>query len=593
MNKYYIKKLSIFGENKTPSYVEFDEGLNIIYGVSDTGKTCIIKCIDFVFGSTKGSPIPESHGYTTIKLLIETDKGSVTLERTIGKKKIIVTSNNPSIKSDTYTLKGIGTVLLSLIGIDNSPMIIKNSRYEQVHLTWRTFMHTFLINEEEVIQQQPILISKESTAKTASISGLLYLISAPDFSLFNATEDKKIREARKRAVENYISNEINTLFEQKKSLDKLVKDINPSTAEQEIQRLDDELSEIETCIAKEISYSKGTLSRIIAERDRLAECDLLLNRYAELRSQYKADIKRLSFIVDGETNMSLIPTPEKCPFCDGEMPVQNYATYIAASNAELVRISKLLNDLSEIEQTVINDKTSCQNNLHTLNVERNNIKNVIKSTLKPKAENLKNKLRDYRNYIRLQREIELVEKLHKEKSQDLTDMLAKAEETSAEYKPREHFPQDFERKITEMFDQTLIDCKYEEYLSGKFSLKNFDVIVNAKHKENFGKGYRAFLNVVLAIVMRDYICKYGKYPPQLLIVDSPLLSLEQGVEDSAPESMKSALIEHLMKTQSVGQTIIIENNIPTLDYSNYKVKLHNFTKGKTNGRYGLLADVIG
>ena len=331
----------------------------------------------------------------------------------------------------------------------------------------------------------------------------------------------------------------------------------------------------------------------MAEQDRLAECNLLLNRYAELRSQYKADVKRLSFIVDGETNMTSIPTPNKCPFCDGKMPVQNFTTYIAASNAELIRISKLLNDLYEIEQTVISDKASCQYNLNALNTEREQIDKLIKTALKPKAEELKSKLRDYRNYIRLQREIELVEKLHKEKSQDLTDMIAKAEETTIEYKPREHFPQDFEKKITEMFEQALIDCKYEEYLSSKFSLKSFDVIVNAKRKENFGKGYRAFLNVILAMVIRDYICQYGKYPPQLLIVDSPLLSLKQGVEDLAPESMKKALIEHLMKTQSVGQTIIIENDIPALDYDAYEVKLHNFTKGKTSGRYGLLADVIG
>ena len=42
----------------------------------------------------------------------------------------------------------------------------------------------------------------------------------------------------------------------------------------------------------------------------------------------------------------------------------------------------------------------------------------------------------------------------------------------------------------------------------------------------------------------------------------------------------------------MGQTILIENEIPKLDYKNTNVKLHYFTKGKTNGRYGLLLDMV-
>lgn len=452
-------------------------------------------------------------------------------------------------------------------------------------------MHSFIINEEEVIQQLPILISKESTAKTASLSALLYLISAPNVSTFNPIEDKKIKEARKRAVEKYISEEIDGLRKRKKILDEKLKTKTVSP-EEEIKKLADELSEIEQEITAEVNNSKNTLSKILDIKDHIAECDLLLNRYAELRSQYKADIKRLSFIVEGEINLSEISPIERCPFCDGSMSEQHYATYIETANAELSRISQLLNDLCETEKTVVIDKQNYQDALQILNNERQTTENIINQKLSPKAEKIKNSLHDYQNLVRLQNELEIIERMRESKMQTLNEMLASKDDKPAEYKPREHFPHDFEKEMSKIFNEILIACKYEDYVSAKFSIKNFDIIVNGKEKENFGKGYRAFLNVTVAIAMREYICQNGIYPPRLFVVDSPLLSLKQNIDDETPESMKIGLMEYLISTQSLGQTILIENEIPNLDYKRSNVKLHYFTKGKTDGRYGLLLDMI-
>ena len=591
MSNFFIKSLIISGENKRTSTLDFDEGLNIIYGPSNTGKTYVLKCIDFIFGSKNKYPIPTSSGYSLIKLIIQTNNGQVSIEREIGKNKINVISENALIQSRVYKIQDIGTALLGLIGIQDNPSIIKNSRYEMVNLTWRTFMHSFIINEEEVIQQLPILISKESTVKTASLSALLYLISAPDASTFNPIEDKKIKEARKRAVEKYISEEIDGLRERKKILDEKLKTKTVSP-EEEIKKLTDELSEIEQEITAEVNNSKNTLSKILDIKDHIAKCDLLLNRYAELRSQYKADIKRLSFIVEGEINLSEVSSLEKCPFCDGAMSEQHYATYIETANAELSRITQLLNDLCETENTVVNDKQNYQGALQILNNERQTTENIIKQKLSPRAEKIKSSLKDYQSLIRLQNELEIIEKMRELKMQTLNEMLASKDDKPAEYKPREHFPQDFEKEMSKILNDILIACKYEDYVSAKFSIKKFDIIVNGKEKENYGKGYRAFLNVIVAIAMREYICQNGIYPPRLFVVDSPLLSLKQNIDEETPESMKIGLMEYLISTQNLGQTILIENEIPKLDYESTNVKLHYFTKGKTDGRYGLLLDMI-
>ncbi|MGN8792467.1 AAA family ATPase [Acidaminococcus fermentans] len=49
-NKYYIKKLWFTGPEIEDSSVEFINGLNIIHGANDTGKSWILDSFDFMCG---------------------------------------------------------------------------------------------------------------------------------------------------------------------------------------------------------------------------------------------------------------------------------------------------------------------------------------------------------------------------------------------------------------------------------------------------------------------------------------------------------------------------------------------------------------
>lgn len=52
---FWIEKISASGDKKKPSTIYLKEGTNIICGPSNTGKTCIAKCIEYMFGETKKS----------------------------------------------------------------------------------------------------------------------------------------------------------------------------------------------------------------------------------------------------------------------------------------------------------------------------------------------------------------------------------------------------------------------------------------------------------------------------------------------------------------------------------------------------------
>ncbi len=48
MPGFYIKKVTANSAKKGDASVTFGKGLNIIQGRSDSGKTCVANCIDFI-----------------------------------------------------------------------------------------------------------------------------------------------------------------------------------------------------------------------------------------------------------------------------------------------------------------------------------------------------------------------------------------------------------------------------------------------------------------------------------------------------------------------------------------------------------------
>ena len=141
MAGFYIKSITAHSTEKKDAIVSFCKGLNIIQGYSDTGKTCIVKCIDYIFGSSE-KPFDKSTGYSYITMQLATPDGELVLGRFIGKKQIHVDSRISSIESGTYDIgykqnqknPVINSVWLKLLGIEGEPMIVKNSNFEKRHL---------------------------------------------------------------------------------------------------------------------------------------------------------------------------------------------------------------------------------------------------------------------------------------------------------------------------------------------------------------------------------------------------------------------------------------------------------------------------
>lgn len=591
---FYIEKIIVTGSGKKDSIIELSNGVNIIYGPSNTGKTYIVKCIDYMFGSER-EPIDISTGYQYVKIIVRTQCGAITMSRKIGENKIEVSSNDNDIPSGKYAAKAsrtnydktINFVWLSLIGINDLHLVISNENYRKQILSWRTFSHMFMLTETKIISEYSAILSGRDTSNTAVIASLIFLLSGQDFAETETKDTKEIKEAKKNAVKAYINKELFRLSERNQELLAQLKENPNIDIAVEIEKIMEEISKNEQQINKSIEENQKILAQLYEKNENLSECTVLLNRYKELTTQYNADLKRLNFIVDGEANLN-DSFATQCPFCDGEVVVKKNRNYIDAAKSDYKKIKLQAKDLESASKELHSEKLGLEQEIGMLMVKKQSIEELIEKELKPQVSTLKEKLSVYKDAIECQKEIDILKKLAEQKTADMIENDTD-EESELKFKVKEHLDYSFIDKLNSDIKLFLENCNYDNLLSVVFDKTDMDIVINGKKKSSNGKGYNAFFNSVVAIVLSRYMKSKAKYSPNFLVLDSPILSLKEKEAKKPSETMRNTLFENIIDNQNGIQTIVVENEIPDIDYKDANI-IH-FTKEKNDGRYGFLLDV--
>lgn len=591
---FYIEKIIVTGSGKTDSIIELSNGVNIIYGPSNTGKTYIVKCIDYMFGSER-EPIDISTGYQYIKIIVRTQCGTITMSRKIGENKIEVSSNDNNVPSGKYATKAsrtnydktINSVWLSLIGINDLHLVISNENYKKQLLSWRTFSHMFMLTETKIISEYSAILSGRDTSNTAVIASLIFLLSGQDFAETETKDTKEIKEAKKNAIKAYINKELFRLSERNQELLAQLKENPNIDIAVEIEKIMAEISTNEKRINSSIEENQKILAQLYEKNENLSECNVLLNRYDELTTQYDADLKRLNFIVDGEANLNASFSTH-CPFCDGEVVVKKNQNYIDAAKSDYKKIKLQAKDLESASKELRSEKLSLEQEIGTLMAKKKSIEELIEKELKPQVFNLKEKLSAYKDAIECQKEIDILKKLSEQKTADMIENDTD-EESELKFKVKEHLDYSFINELSNGIKSFLENCNYDNLLSVIFDKADMDIVINGKKKSSNGKGYNAYFNSVVAIVLSRYMESKAKYSPDFLVLDSPILSLKEKETKKPSETMRNTLFENIVDNQKGIQTIVIENEIPEINYKDANI-IH-FTKEKNNGRYGFLLDV--
>ena len=587
---FFIKELCVTGNGKEPAIIQFKKGLNIIEGPSNTGKTLIFKCIDYIFGA-KDNPLIE--GYDCISLKIEIDNSEIDLTRYAGKKSLFVNSAYNSIPSGEYKYNtgrddyesSFNNVLLKLLNINEYHEIVKNSNYEKRSLTWRTFSSAFFIDEDSIISEQSPLIPIQFTEKTAFLSALIFLLSGKDFASVNSVEAKNIKKAKITAVKEYINNELQEYTRQTELLNKEIEEI--PDLESIIGSLSSEVEATEGRIVEKINNNKNLLANIQKINEEISESNVLLNRYDLLESQYDSDLKRLNFIVDGQINYE---QAEKtmCPFCNNTVSISKKEDYITVSLNDYKKIKLQKNDLINAREILKTKILSLEEKLDLLQSEKEEVNNEIEQVLQPKLNDLKEQLVLFKKQVEKKKEINFLSQICSQKA----DFLSKQENDNSnenKYDPKDYldysFTSDFEKYIKEL----LIQSHYSNLNSVVFSNTSMDISINGKERRTNGKGYRAYFNSMLSIAFIKYLFEKGTYKQNLLLLDSPILSLKLSANEEIGTSIKQGLFEILQEMNNELQIIVFENIIPEIEYKN--ANIIKFTRDINSGRYGFLPDV--
>lgn len=612
MSRFYITQIAASGEKVEYSTVDFKDGVNFIVGPSNTGKSYVINCIDFMFGATEPPFSKGDTGYDTISMTMKSDDGyTFTAVRKIedgdsgekGSNIVKVQTDFPEIESDDYKLntKDYSDVLLKLMGIKDRTQIIATQKPVANDLTFRTLFHLFFINEDNIFIKRTPFDNPGHSKITASLTSLLYILTGDDLKRFLPTisaDELEKRATQKTGVINYLNQKISDLTEQKKQLEEAMAADEDEDIEAKLEEMISEIEQIEKEIIDASEESRKLLEQIFELNSQLQEARFLGDRYKALHSQYMSDIKRLNFIVEGDSKGKKIKHKDNCPFCGHEMEMQeeDRTVYVESAKAELARIQLQLGDLESTESDTEIEVKEIEKRLKELNIQNNSITRLLNQKLRPHASELRSAVVEYQRILQLRQKLQSISYMSAELGSDVFAKENEDDETATKFDAKKQFDKDVWKRLSDSINEMIKECAYTGSPESYLSIDTADVVVGGRHKKNQGKGYRAYLNTLMLFNLMKDLENNGKYAPHLLVLDSPILSLKEKKHSIAENEkvtvgMREALIQYLIDNCGNNQLIVAENELPeAVDYKQSHRLIFSMEENGTD-RYGFLKGV--
>ncbi len=607
MSRFIIKKLVVSGGGHTPSVIDFVPGLNFILGPSNTGKSLVMESIDYVFGFTpkKNHPskiVDNNNGYERITLHLESDSGTVVLERKIGDSKVSVSGTDTTVEPGTYSVsknakKNINSIYMHLLGIDEPHSIRSSEKDDKTQeLTWRSILHLFFIKQGDVARETSALLSPGGYGSTASAAALLFLLTGQDANDLSSEEEVKITEAKRKALVEYMRDNVDKYARRREELETSLSSagiINPSESIDQVKK---EISEIQAALNDATQKSQELMSQIYEWNGKLSECMTVSHNFSVLRQQYQTDIRRIGFIVDGAASMT--PTRKKviCPVCGEEVERVRNTSFIDASASELEKTRKHLTELSDAQNSVDKQRRSIEAKITDLEAQKDAVDTLITEQLRPQLSEFEAKLQQQMQLIHTAGELAAVRQTEE---QYRSDLFAKENEETPET-PKHNIYGDFDYQTISGFEEKLREIlsasKFGGAATARLNMENFDIEIDGKKKSvSTGGGFCGILNTITTLAMSAYLIEQDAIAPGFYAVDSSLTQLSEADYITQSNTIKQNFIEYLIEHANDRQVIIIEQTkrmpfVPETD-TEHNVQVTLFSKNKEDGRYGFLNEV--
>lgn len=598
MQSFMIEKLRVSGDGKVDGVINFTDGLNIIQGRSNTGKTWILKCIYYLFSSDT-RPYSPLTGYTDIEGTFLTRRyGKITMSRKLDEEKVTVVSESEEVEDGEYatnykkkSIHYLNDLWLRIIGLNETIEVPKTARYARERMSWTNIASVFFADENEIDKSESIVI-KDQKYETPLIASLYFLLTGDYKKGIPEIAKPEVASAKKQAVVDYIEEQVASLTEKRVDYIMRLEELDGLDIEKAMQelsiRIQDDQQEI-----KELIEENTAIVRQMAElQQEDANCRLLLDRYKSLISQYKADLQRLDFISKGEQIVKELPQNGVCPFCGGELHPEDDDSYLEAINAEIKRIASELTIIAATETSVHEEQETIRKNIEELMVRRTEVNKSLDEKNR-EIQNYQSDLQRFKDYTSLQIGIKFVNDQLAVLGQKKISELQKQKNP-----PLYHAKQEFEEKVGNGFNtllnNILKECNYHNAGYASWDFNDFDILMDGVPKsEDQGKGYRSFLNSVIALMLYEYFNSDEVFiKPGFLMVDTPLLGFDENENEFSNNTIKNGLYQYFINHQGSGQVIVVDNLnvIPEeIDFKAKGVNVITYHKDEKEGHiYGFM-----
>ena len=597
-----IRKLEVKGTEKETATLGFKAGLNVIAGASDTGKSYITKCFQFIFGSEQPpKQIEQSKGYTHLEVTIELDDGNkVLLSRELVEKADVtlteldndnlVTVLKPNHKGNP----NLSSYFLSQLGLDNKTLVMGLESMRPSSLTLRIFEKIILVDEERVISENSPFGTGQNNGKTIETSFIKTLLTGEDdSSILSLRDDKDSKEKIGRKIEN-LQDFLDRFFPQEEGIENTLEqlDVALDQLEATYEKAERELNELVQANNNIVKERNAAKQEMVSIYERIADDKALYQRFSMRGKKYLSDRERL------EANSEAVVYMEhqrlaNCPLCGSEIEEQDNVdveAIVQANAAEIRKIDVHLNDLNSTQESVQLILDENIKKLESIEGEVKRLDGILSQNIASKlGENraVLEQLDLARSKFRRERD---EEKKRQEIFEEIGSLQVKHDKISDSYE----FP-DFYEQTVELGNEIAKILKRWDFPNGDktiFDIASRDIVIDGKPRSHYGKGYRAICFSSILLGLMEYLFPKGRHPG-FVILDSPLTTYKKQDESQEASNNEVFLTNNLIYAfyrdlcdyYSGKQVIVLDNQEPNEDLYSSMNYIH-FSGNDSVDRYG-------
>ncbi len=573
-----LRGLHAIGEGVAPASVTFADGLTVIHGASDTGKSYIADMIDYMLGGTRAlRQLPESEGYDKLRLEWSAGRGpSAVFERDLDGGELLYTpgSGAPPMalkaRHSATTTDNVSRTMLSAIGADGW-VVIRNSDGDTENVGFRDFLHLVIGSEDRVFGKSAPFSSGRFETNTKEKSLVRCVLAG-------RSDPPQVKGAGRK--EKALSRKQRELLDQ--LMGQLIGELSdlPSRVEAHGMR--------ERLLASLQAGSEGlepVLLQLVSERRRYAGVHALieesnarersisesLTRFALLSEQYRSDLERLDVVEESAVVMGLYE-PGRCPLCGQELAVTTHEHEADASMSDAVQRERsrvrtlragLLTTMDELERERAKLRVEIRENEAVLRDLSRGIASLSAQVAPSRSdlEILRAKLSEVEAVLAKYAQLESIERFRADirvvEGQPLPDLQLSPLMLS-----------DFSRELASV----LTAWGVRGGSSAHVSADNLEPILEGKRRADRGKGVRAILFAAQMVALAQLCLRNGQPHPGFVVLDSPLVTYKSpkrragdgggGGNDELIADEVAQKFYRFLDEEFLGQAIVLENVDP-------------------------------